>query len=108
MSVPVTLFLMQKIHFFVLCCFLAFSKVSASQNKAIVVQNVWNNDLNNYNPKEFLDQLYEVLKAKLQVRDFIATSGALTYSKKEENWDKNIQEQVKSQKAPGENAEYNY
>ncbi|GEO07912.1 hypothetical protein SAE01_04080 [Segetibacter aerophilus] len=84
--------------------FFAFSKVSFAQNKAVVLENVWNNDLNNYNPKEYIDKLYEVLKAKLQVKDFIADVRTLTSTKKDRNWDKNVIEQLKAKKAAGENA----
>ncbi|MCW3112404.1 MAG: hypothetical protein JWR18_800 [Segetibacter sp.] len=95
---------MQKTHFFLLLIFLAFSKMSLSQNKAIVLQHVWNNDLNNYSPKEFLNQLYEVLKAKLQVKDFIADERSVTSGRKDGNWDNNLKEQVKEKKAAGVNA----
>ncbi len=54
----------KKVGFFLLIC-LCCSNISFGQNKAIVLQNVWNNELNNYNPKEFIDKVYSLLKEKL-------------------------------------------
>lgn len=97
--------LMQKAHFYFLLIFLVFfSKMPLAQNKAIVLQQIWNNDLNNYNPKEFFNQLYNVLKVKLQVKDFIANERNLASGRKDENWVANVKEQVKEKKAAGENA----
>ena len=95
---------MKRIQFIFLVGFLLFSTLSLAQNKAIVLQNVWNNDLNNYNPKEYVDKLFDLLKAKLAVKDFIADAKSLNATRKDETWDKNVKEQLKEKKAAGENA----
>lgn len=84
---------------------LAFSSnVLFGQNKAIVLQNVWNSDLNNYNPKEYFVKLFDVLKAKLAVKDFVADPTALSIVRKDEAWDKNVKEQLAAKSKTGENA----
>jgi hypothetical protein len=87
-----------------LLLFLSFSQISVAQNKAIVLQNVWNNDLNNYNPKEYVEKLFDLLKAKLLVKDFIADAKNLTVNSRADTWDKNVKEQIRAGKAAGENA----
>lgn len=91
---------------YVACLLVAvlFSNVSVGQNKAVVLQNVWNNDLNNYTPKEFLDKLYDILKEKLSVKDFVVDPKTLTPGRRDQNWDKNVKEQVNEKKRSGENA----
>ena len=77
----------------VIFLFLAFSSnVLLAQSKAIVVQNLWNNDLNNYNPKEYFDKLFGVLKAKLAVKDFVADPAALSINRKDEAWEQNVKD----------------
>jgi len=95
---------MQNIHLVFLLLFISFSLVVKGQNKAVVLQNIWNNDLNNYNPKEYVDKLFDMIKAKLGVKDFVADAKNLTSTRKEEGWEKSIKEQVKERKAKGENA----
>jgi hypothetical protein len=83
---------------------LSFSSISFAQNKAIVFQNIWNNELNAYNPKEYFDKLFAVLKSKLGVRDFIADPKILSLNRKDEAWEKNVKEQLKSISKKDENA----
>lgn len=97
---------MQKNATILLFVFLSFSNFSFSQNKAVVLQNGWNNELNNFNPKEFVEKLFEVFKIKLAVKNFIVdvkTSGALLTN---EGWEKKLQEVVKEKKMEGIDAYY--
>jgi len=83
--------------------FLVVSLNSIAQNKAIVLQSLWNNDLNNFNPKEFFDELYEVLKSKLAVKELTIDAKSLTGAPKDQTWEKSVREQVKAKQAAGEN-----
>ena len=74
------------------------------QNKAFVLQNLWNNDLNGYNPKEYFEKLFAVLKAKLDVKDFVASPAVFSISRKDEIWEKNVKEQLLAKSKTGENA----
>jgi len=90
--------------FIALMVCLFFSTISFGQNKAVVLQNVWNNDLNNYTPKEFLDKLFAVLKEKLAVKDLLVDGDMVTAARKNESWDKTVKEQVNARKASGGDA----
>jgi hypothetical protein len=81
---------------------LLLSYNSMGQNKAVLLQNLWHNDLNNYTPQDFLDKVYDALKKKLLVTDFVAEPKSLIASQKNENWDKNIKEQIKAKKLTGD------
>lgn len=85
----------------ILLLFAFLSATAKAQNKAVVLQNLWNNELNNYTPKEFLDKLFDVLKKKLSVGNFIADPGTVAAGRKDDNW---VKDQVKARKAAGENA----
>jgi hypothetical protein len=85
-----------------LVCFIAFLPAANSinaQSKAVVLQNSWNNELNNYNPKEFLDQLLEVLRIKLAAKELDGDAKTIIADKKGSNPDNYTKEQVKAAKA---------
>ncbi|MGI8637059.1 MAG: hypothetical protein ACR2KZ_16825 [Segetibacter sp.] len=80
------------------------SNVLSAQSKAIVIQNLWNNDLNGYNPKEYYAKLFAVLKAKLAIKDFVANPTAFSINKKDETWEKDVKDQLTAISKTGENA----
>jgi len=73
--------------------FFSFS-VSFAQNRAFVIQNVWDNDLNNYNPKNFFENLFFELKNKLAVREFIGDPSQLSVGGADANWNKKVASQI--------------
>jgi hypothetical protein len=78
------------------CLFL--TTASLSQGKAIIIQNFWNNDLNNYNPKEFFDRLAVVFKKRLAVKELTSDPASFKTVKIEEGWDRKVKEQVEAKK----------
>ncbi len=91
-------------HCYLLLLLVIYPMFSQAQQKAYVLQNAWNNELNNYTPKEFFDKLFGVLKRKLVINDLVAEPKSLTGNRKDEERDKNIKEQIKIKKEAGENA----
>lgn len=98
------LLLMRGMRIIFLLLFIFFSQIAVAQNKAVVLQNVWSNELNNYTPRDFFDKLFAVLKDKLSVKDFVADPKVVTAVRKDESWDKNVKEEIRAKKASGENA----
>jgi hypothetical protein len=94
------------LRYYISLMLLFFSCSSIAQSKAIVLQNLWNNELDSYSPREYLDQLYEVLKQKLLVKELVVDTKAVSAVHKGANWENNVKEQVKGKYAPGENAYY--
>ena len=80
------------------------TKMSFGQNKAIVLQNVWSNELNNYNPREFIGRLYQVLREQLSVKQVIEDPKSLQVSNKGNDWDKNTREQLKERSSKTDTA----
>jgi hypothetical protein len=85
---------------------LSFSKLSYSQNKAIVLQNLWYNDLNSYNPRSFFDNVLVVLQDKLSIKKIIEESPGPQALKPDSSNQKRIKELIDKKKASGENAYY--
>lgn len=69
--------------------------LSFSQNKAFVIQNSWDNDLNNYNPKNFFESLFAELKTKLSVQEFIGDPSKLNVGGIDADWSKKVVTQIK-------------
>jgi|GEM_PF-6747316 len=91
-------------QFLLVLLFLAFVNISFSQNKAIVVQNIWNNDLNNYTPKEYLGKLYNLLKEQLAVKDVVEDAISIKSIKANGDQYKQVKDQIKVKNAAGEHA----
>jgi hypothetical protein len=72
------------------------SIVSLAQNKALVLENLWINELNNYTPKEFLNKFYEILKDKLLVRQVIDDSLSLKVTRVDDDWKQRVTEGIKN------------
>jgi hypothetical protein len=94
------------LRFYILLQVVFFSHTSMGQSKAIVLQNLWNNELDSYSPKEYFDQLYDVLRQKLQVKELVVDTKAVSAGNKDEHWENTVKEQVKSKNATRENAYY--
>jgi hypothetical protein len=92
--------------FLLVIVFLFATTVCLSQNKAVIVQNSWDNDLNDYHPKEFLSEIENLFKEKLRVRELVQDFKAFKIGKAEDNWDKKLQEQLKARKNSGDTAYY--
>jgi hypothetical protein len=90
--------------YFILLLLSFSSNILFAQNKAIVLHNLWNNDLNSYNTKEYFDKLYDVLKSKLAVKDFIIDAKGLSVDRKDEAWEQNVKDQLKAPSKAGEKA----
>lgn len=70
--------------------FTLITNLSFSQNRAFVIQNIWDNALNNYNPRNFFENLFIVFKDKLHVREFVADPSNVTVGGIEAEWDKKV------------------
>lgn len=94
---------MLKIIFLLLLFSFSFCNISFSQNKAFIIQNLWNNDLNNYTPTEFLTQLFTLLKDKLHVNEFI-DSRIILESNSAEDWNKKVESYIRERNLPRDSA----
>lgn len=94
---------MGRIRSFLLLFLLMFSTAGFSQN-LVVVQNIWDNDLNSYNPKEYFDKLFSIFKDKLGAKDVGQNLLNLSEAQTEEQVHRQIQDQIKAKKLPPESA----
>ncbi|MDB5249141.1 MAG: hypothetical protein JWQ40_3535 [Segetibacter sp.] len=85
---------------------LAGTHISYSQNKAVVIQNLWSNELNPYNPQEYLDKLYTIFKEKLSVKEFSQEPGSFKTLRNDAEWKKKIVEQLKAKNSPSDSIYY--
>lgn len=83
-----------------------FSKLSYSQNKAIVLQNFWYNDLNSYNPRNFFDDMLILLQDKLSIKKIVEETPGPQALKPDSSNQKRIKDLIDKRKASGENAYY--
>jgi len=93
-------------NLFLVFFFMSFAGISFSQKRAVVLQNVWNNDLNPYNPQEFFDELFSVLKERLSVKDFTSEPASLKTFHKDDDWNENLVEMVKAKNAKPDSVYY--
>jgi hypothetical protein len=84
----------------------SLSIVSHSQNKAIVLQNLWYNDLNSYNPRSFFDDVLAVVQDKLSIKKIVQETAGPEPFKTDTNNVRKIKELIEKRKASGENAYY--
>jgi hypothetical protein len=85
---------------------ISISNLSNAQTKVVILDNLWHNELNNFSPKQFFENLYGVLKQKLLVNDIVTDSKVYTGGLKAENWESSLKEQIKEKKSSAENLYY--
>jgi hypothetical protein len=83
-----------------------FSTFSYSQNKAIVLQNLWYNDLNSYNPRSFFDDVFIVMQDKLSIKKIVEETPGPQALKADSSNQRKIKDLIDRRKASGENAYY--
>jgi hypothetical protein len=69
----------------------------------VVLDNLWHNELNNFNPKEFFEKLYGVLKQKLVVKEIDPDGKDYRGGRVDENWESKLKEHIRGRKSAGEN-----
>jgi len=89
---------MLKFKLVLLFVLLLTSVVTYSQKKATVIQNLGYNDLNNYNPKPFLDDVLIMLQQKLEVKKIIDHEGPHA-QRVDTNWNSTIKNIIEKKKA---------
>ena len=77
---------------------------SYAQKKAIVLENLWVNDLNNFTPKVFFDRFYAVLKDKLSLKQIVDDPQSLKATIRTDDWILKIKENIKSRNIPKDSA----
>jgi len=74
-------------------------KSAVAQNKAIVLQDLWYNDLGNYNPRPFLDDVLIALEDKLSVKVILDKTSGPVALRPDSNWEARIRQQILQQKS---------
>lgn len=97
---------MRFVKFMLVLVLMFFSKLSFSQNKAFVIQNIWDNNLNNYNPKNFYTSLFDLFKTTLAVKEFVADPTKLSVGGIEADWDKKVSSEIVRKNAPADSIYY--
>jgi len=82
---------------------LSFSTVSFAQKEAVVIQNRWSNDLNDYNPRPFFDNVFALLADYLNVKKVVEDKSSLITEK---TADQKVKEKLKEKIAANSNAYY--
>jgi hypothetical protein len=67
-----------------------------SQKNAVILENLWMNELNNYTPKEFFDKFYISLKEKLAVKQVAEDPNSLKVGRRTDDWSQKIREKIKA------------
>jgi len=75
-----------------------------TQNKVVILHSLWNNELNSYNPKEFLDKIAIVFKEVLSAKQLVQEGGSFKATRGEAGWDKKVQEQLVAKNARADSA----
>lgn len=82
--------------FILLLVGMLLSFASFSQKNAIILENLWINELNNYTPKAFFDKFYIALKDKLAVKQIAEDPNSLKVGRRTEDWYQKIREKIKA------------
>ena len=80
------------------------SFTSFSQSKAIVLENLWVNELNNFNPKEFHNSIYTIIKDKLELRQIVEDPLSRSALQRDEKWGQTIKDKIKARNIPNDSA----
>jgi len=83
---------------------ISLSLDSYSQKQAIVLENLWVNNLNNYTPTEFFNSFYTVLKDKLSVQQIVEDPSSLKIRSRDVDWSNKIKEKIKGKNVSKDSA----
>ncbi|TDH27300.1 hypothetical protein EXU57_06840 [Segetibacter sp. 3557_3] len=66
----------------------------SAQRPAVLLQNLWNNELNNFTPRDFLDQLFADIRRKWRISELIQDTSFLKESGIERTLAKTVKEYI--------------